>query len=124
MSFQLNKLKSAIKNATEVTLKLSLNIIGKSKDGTIIPDKLLLTERKGSKFSKVFENNSSAEIKLSRTQISKVVQSGRSLDRLLGSFVKTGLPLKKNVLKPLPKPVLMPLKSNAAASVADAGIYK
>ena len=51
------------------------------------------------------------------------MQSGGFLGRLLGSLLKTGLPLMKNVIKPLAKSVLVPLGVTAAASVADAGIH-
>ena len=61
---------------------------------------------------------------LSKTQISKMMQSGGFLGRLLGPLLKTGLPLIKNVIKPLAKSVLIPLGLTAAASAADAGIHK
>ena len=52
------------------------------------------------------------------------MQSGGFLGRLLGPLLKTGLPLIKNVIKPLAKSVLIPLGLTAAASAADAGIHK
>ena len=52
------------------------------------------------------------------------MQSGGFLGRLLGTLLKTGLPLIKNVIKPLAKSVLIPLGLTAAASAADAGIHK
>ena len=52
-----------------------------------------------------------------------MVQSGGFLCRLFGSLLKTGLPLMKNVIKPLAKSVLIPLGLTAAASAADAGIH-
>ena len=58
------------------------------------------------------------------TQLSKMIQSGRFLGRLLGPLLKPGLPLIKNVIKPLAKSVLIPLGLTAAASAADAGIHK
>ena len=64
---QLDKLKSAIKNETEVILRLSSNIIGNNE--TNFPHKLLLTDRKVSNIRKAFANNSSAAIKLSKTQL-------------------------------------------------------
>ena len=73
---------------------------------------------------KAFANNSSAHLKLSKTQLSKMIQSGGFLGRLLGPLLKTGLPLIKNVIKPLGKDVLIPLGLTAAASAADAGIHK
>ena len=53
-----------------------------------------------------------------------MIQSGGFLDRLLVPLLKTGLPLIKNVIKPLIKSVLIPLGLTAAASAADAGIHK
>ena len=53
-----------------------------------------------------------------------MIQSGRFLGRLLGPLLKTGLPLIKNVIKPLPKSVLIPLGITAAASAAVAGIHE
>ena len=66
----------------------------------------------------------STDIKLSKAQISKIIQSGGFLGKLLGPLLKTGLPLIKNVIKPLAKSVLIPLKLTAPASAADAGIQK
>ena len=53
-----------------------------------------------------------------------MIQSGGFLGRLLGSLLKTGLPLINNLIKPLTKSVLIPLGLTAAASAADAGIVK
>ena len=52
------------------------------------------------------------------------MQSGGFLGRLLGPLLKTGIPLIKNIIKPLAKSVLIPLGLNAAASAAAAGIHK
>ena len=73
---------------------------------------------------KAFANNSSTDIKLSKTQLSNMIQSGRFLGRLLGPLLKAGLPLISNVIKPLAKSVLIPLGLTAAASAADARIHK
>ena len=121
---QLNKLKSAIKNETEVVLRLSPNMIGDSNDKTNFPHELLLTDRQVSSIRKAFANNSSADIKFSKTRLSKMIQSGGFLGKLLGPLLKTGLPLMKNVITPLAKSVLIPLGLTAAASAADAGIHK
>ena len=117
---QLNKLKSAIKNETEVVLKISSNMTG--DDETNFPHKLLLTIRQVSVLRKAFANYLSTDIKLSKTQLSNMVQSGDFLGRFLGPLLKTGLPLIKNVIKPLAKSVLIPLGLTAAASAVDAGI--
>ena len=119
---QLNKLKSATKNESEVVLRLSSNMIGKNE--TNFPHELLLTVRQVSSCCKAFTNNSSTDIKLSKTQLSKIIQSGGFLSRLLGPLLKSGLPLIKNVIKPLARSILIPLGLTEAASAADVGIHK
>ena len=121
---QLNKWKSAIKNESEVALRLSSNMIGNSDDETNFPHKLLWTNRQVANLRKVFANHLSTDIKLSKTKLSKMIQSGGFLGRLLGPLLNTGLPLVKYVIKPLVKSVLIPLGLTAAASAADAGIHK
>ena len=54
----------------------------------------------------------------------RLIRSGGFLSRLLGPLLKTGLPLIKDVIKPLAQSVLIPLGLTAAASAADAGIHK
>ena len=103
-------------------LRLSSNMIGNNE--TNFPHELLLTDRQVSSLRKSFANNSSADIKLSKTQLSKMIQTGGFLSRLLVPFLKTGLPLITNVIKPLAKSVLIPLGLLAAASATDAGIHK
>ena len=83
---QLNKLKSAIKNEAEVILRISSNMVGDSDDKTNFPHELLLTNRKVANLRKTFTNYLSTDIKLSKTQLSKMRQSGGFLDRLLGWF--------------------------------------
>ena len=97
-------------------------MIGESNDQTNFPHELLLTDRQVSSIRKAFANNSSVDIKFSKTQLSKMIQSGRFLGKLLGPLLKTGLPLMKNT--PLAKSELVPLGLTAAASAADAGIHK
>ena len=104
------------------TLRLSSKIIRDNE--TSFPHELLLTNRQVSNLRKSFANNSSTDIKLSKTQLSKMIQSRRFLSRLLGPLLKTGLPLIKNVIKPLAKIFLILLGLTAAASAADAGIHK
>ena len=122
LNSQLNKLKSAIKNESEVVLRLSSNMI--VDDETNFSHKLLLTNRQVANLRKAFTNNLSTDIKLSKTQLSNMIQSEGFLGRLLGPLLKTGLPLIKNVIKPLAKSVLIPLGLTAAPSAADAGIHK
>ena len=119
---QLNKLKSARKNESEVVLILSSNMIGDNE--TNFHHKLLLTNRQVASLRKTFANFLSVNIKLSKAQLSKMIQSGRFLGRLLGRLLKAGLPLIKNEIKPLAKSVIIPLGLTAAASAADAGIHK
>ena len=121
---QLNKLKSAIKNETDVVLRLSSNMIGNSGDNTSFSHELLLNDRQVADIRKAFANNLSTDIKFSKAQLSKMIQSGGYLGKLLGSLLRTGLPLMKSVIKPLAKSVLVPLGLTAGASAADSGIHK
>ena len=117
---QLKKLKYAVSNNTGTTLRISLKMI----NGKNLPHELLLTTRQKTKIRNAFNNNTSTGIKLSKAQINKIIQSDGFLGKLLGPLLKTGLPLIKNVIKPLTKSVLIPLGLTAAASAADAGIHK
>ena len=83
-------------------------MIGNSDDETNFPHKLVLTNRQVANLWKAFSNNSSINIKLSKT---------------LGPLLKTGLPLLKNVIQSLAKSDLIPLGLTAAALAADAGIH-
>ena len=83
---QLNKLKSAIKNESEVVLRLTSNMVGNNE--TNFAHELLLTERKVANIRKSFANNSSIDIKLSKTQLSKMIQLGGFHSRLLGPLLK------------------------------------
>ena len=95
---QLNKLKSAAKNQTEVTLRMNIKMFDRKK----LPYELLQTKRQKAKSRNAFENNMSTDIKLSRAQISKTVQSGGFLGSLLseiaGPLVKVAALLVKNTL--------------------------
>ena len=73
---QLNKLKSSIKNESELVLRLSPNIIGESNDDSNFPHKYLLTSRQFLNIRKAFANNTSADIKFSKTRLSQMVQLG------------------------------------------------
>ena len=123
-NLQLNKLKSRINDGNKVTLKISSNVVGDSNDENIFPHKLLLTNTQVSKLRKAFANGSSANIKLSKTQLHKIGQSEGFLVRLLGPLLKNGLPLIENVVKPLDKIILIPLELTAATSATDAAIYE
>ena len=63
-------------------------MIGNSDDETNFPHELLLTKRKVTSLCKAFENNSPPDIKLSKSQLSKMIQSGWFLGRLLGTLLK------------------------------------
>ena len=121
---QLNKLKSSIKNETDVVLRIPPNMVGNSNDNTNFPHELLLSNRQVENIRKAFAKNTSTDIKLSKTQLSKMIKSGGFLGKLLGPLLKNGLPLIKSVKKPLAKSVLIPLGLTAAASAADAGIHE
>ena len=129
---QRNKLKSAIKNGTEITLSLSSNLIGSSNDETNFPCKLLLTDTQVSKICKAFANGSSANIKFSKTQLAKMIQSGRfiSLVPLYGSsdppFRKT-FSSAKSLAKSLTNSYAKELKNTGAKrldenTLVDAGL--
>ena len=82
-------------------------MIGDSNEKTNFPHELLLTNRQISSICKAFSNNSWVDSKFSKPQLSKMVQSGGFLGKLLGPLLKTGLPLIKNVTIPLAKSVLI-----------------
>ena len=113
---QLKKLKNAVKNKTGTTLRISLKMF----NGNNLPHELLLTTRQKTKLRNAFNNNMSTDLKLSRAQISKIIQSGGFLGSLLS---KLAGPLMK-VAVPLAKYILAPLGITAAASAIDAGIQK
>ena len=86
---QLNELKSTTKNDTDVVLGLLSNMIDNSDDETNFPNKLLLTNRQVSNLRKAFPNYLSADSKFSKTQLSKMIQSGGFLGRLLSPLLRT-----------------------------------
>ena len=92
-----------------ITLNLSSNFVGDSHDEINFLHKLLLTNTQVSKLLKAFSKHVSANIKSSKMQVHKIGKSRGFLGRLLGPLLKTGLPLMKNILKPLAKRVLIPL---------------
>ena len=106
-------------------MRLSSNMIGNSHDKTNFPHKLLLTNRQVLNLRKALAKHTSTDVKLSKfKKISKMIQSGGFLGRILSPLLRTGLPLMKSVIKPLAKSVLVPLGLTAVASAADAGIHK
>ena len=99
---QLNELKKAVKSNEGATLRLGIKNLNKDE----LPHELLLTTRQNNKLRNAINNNNSAtDIKLSKAQIKKLIQSGRFLGKLLsklaGPLMKVAMPLAKNVLAPL-----------------------
>ena len=96
-------------------------MIGNSNDKTNISHKLLLTNRQVATLRRAFANYLLVDIKLSKIQLSKIVQSGRVLGRPHGPLLKAGLPLMTTVFEPLGKSALIPLGLTVAA--AATGIH-
>ena len=98
---QLSKLKKAVKPNEGATLRLGIRIFNKDER----PHELLLTIRQNTKLRNALNNNSATDIKLSKAQIKKIIQSrgflGKLLSKLAGPLMKVALPLAKNVLAPL-----------------------
>ena len=98
---QLNKLKTAVKNQTGVTLRMNIKIFY----GNNLPHELLLTTRQKTKLRNAFENSMPTDINLSKSQISNVIQSGgfscSFFSKLTGSLMTVAVPLEKNILTPL-----------------------
>ena len=94
---KVKNLKTAAKNETRTTLIMSLKMF----EGNDLPHELLLTTRQKTKLRNAFNNNMPTDIKLSRTQISKIIQSGGFLGSLLsklaGPLMKVAIHLEKNV---------------------------
>ena len=113
---QLKNLKTAVKNKTGITVRISLKMF----NGNNLPHELLLTTGQKTKLRNAFNNNMSTDLKISKAQMSKIIQSGGFLGSLLsklaGPLMKVAIPLAKNVL--------VPLGITAAASAIDAGIQK
>ena len=112
---QLKQLKTAVKNKTRTTLRISLKMF----DENDLPHALLLTTRQKMKLRNAFNSNMSTDLKLSKAQISKIIQSGGFLGLLLSKLA--GFINKKWFLA---RNVLAPLGITAATSAIDAGIQK
>ena len=113
---QLTKLKKAVKSNEGVTLTLGIKNLNRDE----LLHELLITTRQNTKLKNGINNNLATDIKLSKAQIKKLIQSGRFLGKLLsklmGPLMKVALPLAKNVLAPL--------GLTATMSVIDASIQK
>ena len=116
-NLQLNKFKKGVKDNNVVTLRIGVKKFNKED----LPHELLLTTRQTTKLRNAINNNNnmSTDIKLSKAQIKKIIQSGGFLGKRLGPLLKTGLPLLKSVVKPLGL-----LGLTAASSAIDSGIQK
>ena len=115
-NLQLSKLKKAVKNNEGATLRISI----KNFNNDELLHELLLTTRQSTKLRNTVNNNMATDLKLSKAQIKKIIQSGGFLGKLLsklaGSLMKVAMPLAKNVLAPL--------GLTAAMSAIDGGIQK
>ena len=113
---QLNKLKKSVKSNEGATLRLSIKSFNKDE----LLHELLLTTRENTKLRNAINNNLATDVKLSKAQIKKLIQSGGFLGKLLsklaGPLMKVAMPLAKNVLAPL--------GLTAAMSAIDGGIQK
>ena len=113
---QLNKLEKSVKSNEGATLRLGIKNFNKDE----VPHELLLTTPQNTKLRNAINNNSATDIKLSKAQIKKLVQSGgffgKLLSKLAGPLMKVAMPLAKNVLAPL--------GLTAAMSAIDGGIQK
>ena len=113
---QSNKLKTAAKNQTGVTLRMNIKMFNENN----LPHELLLTTRQKTKLRNALENNMWTDVKLSKAQISNIIKSGAFLKSLLskiaGPLMKVAVPLAKNILAPL--------GITGAASAIDEGIQK
>ena len=100
-NLQLSKLKKAVKSNEGATLRIGIKDFNKED----LPHELLLTTRQSAKLRNAINNNLAIDIKLSKAQIKKLIQSGGFLGKLLsklaGPLMKVALPLAKNVLAPL-----------------------
>ena len=113
---QLNKLTKSVKSNERATLRLDIKNFNKDE----LPHELLLTTRQNTTLRNAINNNLATDIKLSKAQIKKLIQSGGFLGKLLS---KLAGPLM-NAAMPLTKNVLAPLGSTAAMSAIDGSIQK
>ena len=115
-NLQLSKLKKAVKNNDGATLRISIRNFNKED----LPNELLLTTRQNTKLRNAISNNMTTDLKLSKAQIKKMIQSGgflcKLLSKLAGSLMKVAMPFAKNVL--------VPLGLTGAMSAIDGSIQK
>ena len=115
-NLQPNKLKKAVKSNEGATLRIGIKNFNKED----LPHELLLTTRQSNRLRNAINNKLATDIKLSKAQIKKLIQSGEFLGKLLsklaGPLMKVAMPLAKNVLAPL--------GLTAAMSAIDGSIQK
>ena len=99
-------------------------MIGNSDDKINFQHELSLSNRQAANLREAFANNSSSDIKVSKNQLSNTLQSEVFLGRRIDPLLKPGLPLMKNLMKPLAKSVLIPIGLSAASPAADSEIHK
>ena len=92
----MKKLKTAVKNKTGTTLRMSLKML----DGNALPHELLLTTIQTTKLRNAFNNNKSTNLKLSKFSFFKIIQS-LLLSKLAGPLMKVAVLLEKNISAPL-----------------------
>ena len=114
-NLQLNKFKKGVRDNNEVTLRIGVKNFNKEH----LPHELLLTTRQTTNLRNAINNDMSADLKLNKVQIKKIIKSGGFLGQLLSPLLKTGLQLLKSVVKPLGL-----LGLTAASSAIDAGVQK
>ena len=115
-NIQLSKLKKAVENGSELVLRLGIKNFSKDE----LSHELFLTTRQSTKLRNAINNNMDTDIKFSKAQLKKLIQSGGFLGKL---FSQIAGPLMK-VATPLAKNVLAPLGLTAAISAIDGGIQK
>ena len=92
---QLKKLKEAVKDSTGTTIRINFKMF----DGNDLPHELLLMMRQKTKLRNACNNNMSADINLSKAEVSKIIQSDGFLGSLLsklGPLMKVAIPLEKS----------------------------
>ena len=115
-NIQLSKLKKAVENGSELVIRLGIKNFSKDE----LSHELFLTTRQSTKLRNAINNNMDTDIKFSKAQLKKLIQSGGFLGKL---FSQIAGPLMK-VATPLAKNVLAPLGLTAAISAIDGGIQK
>ena len=116
INLQLSKLKKAVINNDSANLRIGIRNVDKED----LPHELLLRTRQNTKLRNAISSNMATDLKLSKAQIKKLIQSegflGKLLSKLAGPLMKVAMPLSKNVLAAL--------GLTAAMSAIDGGIQK